>query len=222
MQVGIQELCIIRSQDRKRLDRSTWSDFIEDNFISSTPKPFPQETKFIGCKNHTLNLCLIPQLQHILVLKTNKLWLNGWNFFDFPCGDDEDILSILFFFKFKDWSFPNEIWLKQFGPRKQGGLINPTTENFTAGSLIRSCHMHTGTYKYFQIFLLKKQVNHIWFRVQTSVVRVNGLGFALSVNLIMKFIYTPCNCKCVIFICIGVSVNVEYKTCKCINLFCAV
>jgi len=36
----------------------------------------------------------------------------------------------------------------QFGPRKQDALINPTnekscsTENFTAGSLIGSCHMH--------------------------------------------------------------------------------
>jgi hypothetical protein len=53
--------------------------------------------------------------------------------------------------------------------------------------------VHTGTYKYFQIFFAeKKEVNHTWFRGQTSVVRVNGLGFALSV-----------------------SVNVEYKTCKC-------
>jgi hypothetical protein len=36
----------------------------------------------------------------------------------------------------------------QFGPRKQDALINPTkeksysTENFTAGSLIGSWHMH--------------------------------------------------------------------------------
>jgi hypothetical protein len=34
--------------------------------------------------------------------------------------------------------------------------------------------------------------------VLTSVVCVNGLGLTLrvSVNSIMKFIYTPCKCKC--------------------------
>jgi hypothetical protein len=53
--------------------------------------------------------------------------------------------------------------------------------------------------------------------VGSSVVRVNGLGLTLcvSVNPIMKFIYTLCMCKCIISIYIHVSVNVEYETCKC-------
>jgi hypothetical protein len=47
--------------------------------------------------------------------------------------------------------------------------------------------------------------------VCTSVVRVNGLGLTLrvSVNPIMKFIYTPCKCKCIIFIYIRVTVKIN-------------
>jgi hypothetical protein len=54
-------------------------------------------------------------------------------------------------------------------------------------------------------------------KITTSGVHVKGLGLTLrvSVNPIMKIIYTPCKCKCIIFIHIRVSVNVEYKTCKC-------
>ncbi len=48
--------------------------------------------------------------------------------------------------------------------------------------------------------------------VQTNVVCVNSLGF-ISVNFIMKFIYTLC--KCIIFIYICVGINVEYKMRKC-------
>ncbi len=45
--------------------------------------------------------------------------------------------------------------------------------------------------------------------VCTSIVHVNGLGLILcvSVNLIMKFIYTPCKCRYIIFIYIHVSVK---------------
>ncbi len=48
-----------------------------------------------------------------------------------------------------------------------------------------------------------------WFdndqKVLANVVHANGLGFTLfvSVNLMMKFIYTSCKCKC------------RHKTCKC-------
>ncbi len=54
-------------------------------------------------------------------------------------------------------------------------------------------------------------------KVKTSVVHVNGLGLTLrvSVNPIMKFIYTMCKCKCIKFIYICVSVNVEYEMWKC-------
>ncbi len=57
-------------------------------------------------------------------------------------------------------------------------------------------------------------------KVQTSVVRINGLGLTLdhvSINPIMKFVYTLCRCKCIIFIYIhvNVSVHVKYETCKC-------
>jgi len=47
--------------------------------------------------------------------------------------------------------------------------------------------------------------------VSNSVVCVNGLGLRLHVcvNLIMKFIYTPCKCKCIVFIYIHVSVSVK-------------
>jgi hypothetical protein len=47
--------------------------------------------------------------------------------------------------------------------------------------------------------------------VCTSVVGVNGLGFipCVSVNLIMKFFYTPGKCKSIIYIYIHVSVSVK-------------
>jgi hypothetical protein len=53
--------------------------------------------------------------------------------------------------------------------------------------------------------------------VKISVVCVSGLGLAvcLSVNPLMKFVYTMCKCKYIIFIYIRISVNVEYEMCKC-------
>jgi hypothetical protein len=47
--------------------------------------------------------------------------------------------------------------------------------------------------------------------VCTSVVHVNGLGLTVrvSVNPIMKFIYTLCKCKCIEFIYIRVSVKIN-------------
>jgi hypothetical protein len=56
--------------------------------------------------------------------------------------------------------------------------------------------------------------------VLTIVVCVNGLGLTLrvSVNPIMKFIYTPSKCKRIIFI--YIHINVKYEMCKCkINIF---
>ncbi len=43
------------------------------------------------------------------------------------------------------------------------------------------------------------------------------VGFHVSVNPTMEFIYTLCKCKCIKFIYIHVSVsaNVECETCKC-------
>ncbi len=57
--------------------------------------------------------------------------------------------------------------------------------------------------------------------VLTSVVHVNCLGLTLCVrvNPIMKFIYTLCKYKCIIFIYIHVSVNVKYEKCKCKNKY---
>ncbi len=55
--------------------------------------------------------------------------------------------------------------------------------------------------------------------VKMNVVRVNGLGLTVlvSVNPIMKCIYTLCKCKCInfIYIHVRVSANVKYKICKC-------
>ncbi len=50
---------------------------------------------------------------------------------------------------------------------------------------------------------------------------LHGLGLTLrvTVNSIMKLIYTPCKCKCIKFIYICVSVNVEYEMRKCKNKF---
>jgi hypothetical protein len=51
--------------------------------------------------------------------------------------------------------------------------------------------------------------------VKINVVPINGLGFTMhvSVNPIMKFIYTLC--KCIISIYVYVCANVEHATYKC-------
>ncbi len=56
--------------------------------------------------------------------------------------------------------------------------------------------------------------------VKMSVACVNGLRLTvcLSVNPLMKFVYTLCKCKYIIFIYICISVNVEYEMCKCKTL----
>ncbi len=61
-------------------------------------------------------------------------------------------------------------------------------------------------------FLRKPQPTTL---VTSSVVPANGLSLTLYVNVnpIMKFIYTLCKCKSIIFIYIRVSVSIKMNIC---------
>jgi hypothetical protein len=70
-------------------------------------------------------------------------------------------------------------------------------------------------------FILFVCHSQVFEEVCCSVVHVHDLRLPLpvSVNSIIKLIYTPCKCKCIKFIYIHVSVDVEYEMCKCKNKF---
>jgi hypothetical protein len=61
--------------------------------------------------------------------------------------------------------------------------------------------------------------SQVFEEVCCSVVRVHGLGLTLcvTVNSILKFIYTPCKCKCIKFI--YIILHDPIKQCKCKNIY---